>query len=189
METKYRKLAPVVAAGLVVLAAVVALRLEGRSWWCACGGWQPWIGDAWGNHTSQHLFDPYSFAHIQHGLVFWWILAVVARGMPTPWRMVTGLTLESFWELLENSHWVIDRYRGATAALGYTGDTVLNSAGDLVACGFGLWLARRLGWRWSVAWFVATEIVLVVTIRDSLMINVIMLLSPIEGIKRWQLGG
>lgn len=100
-----------------------------------------------------------------------------------------ALGVEAAWEILENSPWIIDRYRAATAAVGYTGDSVTNSLGDVAACGIGLVLASRLGWRWSTALFVATEVVLLVWIRDSLLLNVVMLVHPIDAIRVWQAAG
>jgi hypothetical protein len=89
----------------------------------------------------------------------------------------------------ENTDAVINRYRTATIALGYYGDSVTNSIVDIVACLIGFILAHRLPWRWTVAWVVVTEIVLAITIRDNLTLNIVMLIRPIEAIKRWQLGG
>ena len=98
-----------------------------------------------------------------------------------------ALGLEAAWEVFENSAFVIDRYRDA-AALGYTGDTVLNSLGDIVCCLVGVDLARRIGWRWSLAAFVGTELALLLWIRDCLLLNVAMLLYPLDAVKSWQLG-
>jgi hypothetical protein len=98
------------------------------------------------------------------------------------------LAIEGCWEIVENTHFVIDRYREATAALGYTGDSILNSLGDMLACWLGAVLARRLGWNVTWVLFFAVEVMLLATIRDSLLVNVLMLLYPISAIKAWQLG-
>jgi hypothetical protein len=42
---------------------------------------------------------------------------------------------------------VIRRYRATTLALGYEGDTVANSLGDVLSCAAGFALARLLGLR------------------------------------------
>lgn len=99
-----------------------------------------------------------------------------------------AIAIESAWELIENSNTVIERYREATAALGYEGDTVVNSLGDIFCCGIGFMIARRLGWSRSIMVFVATELVLLIWIRDSLLLEILMLMRPINAIKIWQMG-
>lgn len=99
-----------------------------------------------------------------------------------------AIAIESAWELIENTNTVIERYREATAALGYQGDTVVNSLGDILCCGIGFMIARQLGWRRSIMVFVATELFLLIWIRDSLLLEVIMLVHPVNAIKLWQIG-
>jgi hypothetical protein len=89
--------------------------------------------------------------------------------------------------MIENSNAVIQHYRQATAALGYNGDTVLNSLGDIFCCGLGFLLAVKLGWRWAIALFVAVEVVLTFWIRDSLILEILMLIHPVNSIKSWQM--
>ena len=116
-------------------------------------------------------------------------LAAWAVGQwPLAWRLCLSIAIESLWEMLENTQFVIDRYRQATAAVGYEGDTVVNSLFDILSCGVGFMVAQRLGWRWSLAVFVAVEIALMVWIRDSLLLNVLMLVYPLAGVKAWQTG-
>jgi Protein of unknown function (DUF2585) len=117
------------------------------------------------------------------------LLLLVTRTMPTAWRLCLAIAMEAVWEVVENSAYVIQRYREATAALGYQGDTVLNSLGDILCCGVGLMIARRLGWLRSLPIFIATEIVLLIWIRDSLILEIIMLIHPIDAIKAWQMAG
>ncbi len=100
-----------------------------------------------------------------------------------------AIAIESAWEIIENTNTVIQRYREATASLGYQGDTVMNSLGDILCCGVGFILARKLGWRRSIALFFAIEAVLLIWIRDSLLLEIIMLIHPIEVIKHWQMAG
>lgn len=121
------------------------------------------------------------------GLLLLLFRFVVKRNVPTSWRLAITLALEAIWEIFENTNAVIDRYREATAALGYQGDSVVNSLGDMVCCGLGLLIARKLGWLRSLPIFIATEIVLLFWIRDSLILEIIMLIHPIEAIKGWQL--
>jgi hypothetical protein len=167
--------------------AALQLHRQGRDWWCDCQRFV-WTSNAWGSLTSQTFLDPYSFTHLLHGFMFAGILLLVTRRMPTSWRLCVAIVLEGIWEILENSNAVIDRYREATAALGYHGDTVMNSMGDIVCCGVGLLIARKLGWLRSLPIFIATEIVLLFWIRDSLVLEIIMLIHPFEAIKVWQLG-
>jgi hypothetical protein len=171
-----------------VSMTVVVLRNEGRRWFCECGQLRFWVAEAQSNHTSQHLFDPYSFSHIQHGLVLFFLVSWLARRWKWPWQLWLVVVIEAGWEILENTPMVIDRYRNATAALGYTGDSILNSLGDLLSCAIGFLLARRLGWRVTWVLFLSIETIMVITIRDSLLLNVLMLVYPLEFIRIWQLG-
>lgn len=172
----------------VVAAAAVVLHLQGRLWRSASGRVLFWAGDAWSSDTSQHLFDPYSFTHLLHGVMFCGLLALVVPRLAPVWRLFLGVLLEAGWEVIENSSFVIRRYREATASLGYEGDTVVNSVGDIVACALGLVLAWRLGWRRSILLVVVVEAALLVLIRDSLLLNIVMLIYPLDWIKEWQAG-
>jgi len=174
---------------MAILAGhVTLLRLEGRLWWCACGRPDLWWGDIQSAHNSQHLLDPYSFTHVLHGLVLWGILSWVAPRLAVPWRLCAAVALEAVWEVVENTDLVIAHYRAATASLGYQGDTVANSLGDILSCTVGLLLARRLGPWVSLVLFVTLEVVLILWIRDSLLLQLVMLICPIEAIKHWQMG-
>ena len=113
---------------------------------------------------------------------------VVKRDVSTSWRLVIVLAAEAAWEILENTNAVIDRYRATTAFLGYRGDTVVNSIGDIMCCGVGVLIARKLGWLRSLPIFIASEIVLLVWIRDSLLLEILMLIYPLDAVKQWQLG-
>lgn len=176
------------AIGALFGLATVALRLEGRRWWCRCGRPTPWIGDIWGLHTSQHLFDPYSFTHIEHGLIFHAMLLPLSRWAGPRRRALLAMAVETLWEIAENTQPVIDNYRKAALARGYEGDSVANSLGDLAACGAGLWLASRLPARWSIALFAGIEVVLLVAYRDNLVLNVMMQFVPLESVQSWQMG-
>jgi hypothetical protein len=179
---------PWLATGAILLCTVVLLRAEGRSWWCACGQAFLWTSEAYGPHTSQHVLDPYSLTHVLHGVLLCGLLAWGLPRMPPAWRLVLAACAEALWEVFENSTFVIQRYRTATAALGYQGDTVANSLGDILSCLAGFWLARWLGVRGSAVLVAMTEAVLLVWIRDSLLLNILMLVYPIDGIKAWQAG-
>ena len=103
-------------------------------------------------------------------------------------RVGLAVLMESVWEVVENTSFVINRYREATIALGYTGDTVLNSVSDIAVCTGGFLLATYMGWRRSIILFAATEIALAVWIRDGLLLNILMLIYPFEAIRSWQMG-
>ena len=182
---------PYILIILVIVAAICTLHYEGRIWWCK---WdtpaQLWSSDAWGTHNSQHLFDPYSFTHVLHGLGYYGLLYLIfRRGISLAWLLFTAVLAESAWEILENSNAVIERYRAATISLQYFGDSVTNSFGDILCCIAGFFIAHKLAFWRSLALFVLTEIVLIFWIHDSLLINIIMLIYPIEAIKTWQTGG
>jgi hypothetical protein len=168
---------------------VVVLRLEGHRWWCACGSPIPWTVDIHSPHTSQHLVDPYTLTHVLHGLIFYAIFHVLGVPLRLDSRMSLAVAIEALWEVAENSPAVIERYRQTTIALGYFGDSVLNSLGDILACGIGFFLAARWPVRWSIALFLAFEMGLLLVYRDNLLLNVVMLIYPMEGIKAWQMRG
>ncbi len=185
---KYAKWQPWAVSIAIVIAALILVRLEGRAWWCACNVPSLWSGDVWGSHNSQHLLDPYSFTHVFHGFLICGLLIWTIPRMAYAWRFCLAVLLECAWEVLENSAMVIERYRAATAAQGYSGDSVANVFGDVATCAAGFWLASRLGvWR-TVLLAIVLEIVLLIWIRDNLSLNILMLIWPIEAIKTWQTG-
>src|SRR3954470_11233685 len=114
MRVSRKESAPLAAALALVACTVAVLRFEGRIWWCVGDDARPWTSDAWGRHNSQHLFDPYAFTHLLHGLVFWGVLSFASRRISAGWRAAIALAVEAAWEILENSPWIIDRYRAAT---------------------------------------------------------------------------
>jgi len=184
---QHRRSWPWLAMAVIVTLAVGQLHLQGRLGWCSCGRLSPWVGDIWSSHCSQHLFDPYSFTHVLHGLVLYGLLALACPKMPLAWRLCLAISLEAGWEVFENCDFTIQRYREMTIALDYKGDSIANSLGDILCCGAGFLLTRRLGVWGSVSLFVATEVVLLIWIRDSLLLNVVMLAWPIDAIKTWQM--
>ena len=181
------RISPSLVTAAVLAAAVFQLHHEGRVWWCACGHFYPWAGDIWSAHNSQHLFDPYSLTHVLHGLLFYGLLAWLVPRLALPWRLTLTVALEALWEVIENSRWVIQRYREATIGLGYEGDSIANSLADILCCCVGFALARQLGFKGSAVLFVVTELVLLVWVRDNLTLNVLMLTCPIDAIKAWQM--
>jgi hypothetical protein len=173
----------------LLIITVFQLHHQGRMWWCACGRPFLWEGSIWSAHTSQHLFDPYSFTHILHGVAFCGLAWLTLRRIRPAWQLCVAVGIECAWEIAENSTVIIDRYREATIGLGYTGDSIANSLSDIACCTTGFLLARALGFRRSVAFFIVTEMVLLFWIRDNLTLNVLMLLCPVNAIKVWQMAG
>jgi len=188
--TKYltlNRIWPWLVITAILLFTAIQLQIQGRLWWCSCGYLLLWAGDIWSADNSQHLFDPYTFTHILHGVVFFWLLAWLAPRLSVMWRFVIAVSIEALWEIIENSAFIIDRYRAVTAALGYNGDTIINSLSDILMCGLGFWLTFYLGFRRSLVLFVVMEIVLLIWIRDSLILNVLMLVYPVDAIRAWQM--
>jgi len=173
---------------LFVIAAII-LNFQGRVWWCEAGDYMPWSWDIWSRHNSQHIIDPYTFTHILHGVAEFWIISLIFRKVPLVWRLVIAVGIEGTWEVVENTNAVIQRYREATISLDYYGDSIINSMSDMLACASGFLIAYKIRFWRSVALFLATEAVLIVWVRDSLLINIVMLIYPIEAIKVWQTGG
>ena len=184
MITKYR--GQIVATAVIIAIAIAVLNLQGRVWWCEVGDAWPWSWEIWSRHNSQHLIDPYSFSHILHGILEFWLIGLVFWKLPMAWRFVLAIFIESSWEVLENTNQVISRYRETTISLAYFGDSIANSVADIVCCGIGFWIAFKIRLFWSAALFVFTELVLLFWIRDSLLLNILMLIWPIEAVKQWQ---
>ncbi len=178
-----------IASGMTLIVMLIGLAIEQRALFCGCGDWSPWISDVDSRHCSQHMFDAYSFSHVLHGVVFFAALWPVRDRMGAAWRLWACVLIEAGWEVLENSAFVIHRYRTATIALGYEGDSITNSLCDVLSCVAGYWLASRIVWKWSAAFFVGVELLMMAAIRDSLTLNVVMLVYPLDVIKQWQLGG
>jgi len=179
----------ITAAVLIVAAAAAILLAMGRNPICTCNAIDLWVGGRDSPRTSQMLADWYSFSHIVHGLIFYAALWLIARRWPVQWRFVVALLVEASWEVIENTPMVIDRYRTTTAALGYTGDSVLNSVSDILMMVVGFFLARKLPLWASIGLLVVLEVIPLLVIRDNLTLNVWMLLSPDKAVGAWQAGG
>lgn len=188
LRVSAKKIWPWLAIIVVVAAALYQLHRQGRMWACSCGEVRLWVGNTWSAENSQQFLDPYSFTHLLHGFIFYGLFASITPRWPLAWRLWLAVSFEALWEIVENTNLIIERYRGVTVAIGYQGDTILNSFGDILSFGVGFMLARRLGLSRSVVVFVITEVVLVTWIRDSLILNVIMLVYPIDAIRGWQMG-
>jgi len=187
MLARLSRLHPILIVCAVLVAAAAILLAMGRPPICACGSVDLW-GEV-GPEQSQMLADWYSASHIVHGLSFYGALSLAARTWPVERRLLIALLIETAWEIAENTPLVIDRYREATAALGYTGDSVLNSVSDIAMMALGFLAARKLPLWASVALVLVLELVPLIVIRDNLTLNVWMLLAPNDAILAWQSGG
>ena len=179
---------PLYASAAVMFSAAAMLWWLGRVWWCQAGDYRPWSFAVFSEHNSQHIIDPYSFTHVLHGVAEFWLIGLVFRFVPLHWRLVIALAIEGSWEVVENTDYVINRYREATISLNYYGDSILNSLSDILCCGLGFLIAYKLRFWKSLALFLSTEVVLIAWIRDSLLLNIVMLIYPLDAIKHWQSG-
>lgn len=175
-------------AFFIVAVAAAMLLAMGRPPICTCGTIELWVNQGDSPKTSQMLADWYSPSHVIHGFLFYALLWLVARRQPIERRFLIALVAEIAWEILENTDWAINRYREATIAIGYTGDSILNTLSDVGMMALGFWLARKLPlWTIVVAGFLL-ELAALVAVRDNLLLNVWMFLFPIEAIRNWQAG-
>jgi len=180
----------VLVAAVGVCAATAAIELwMGRLPFGPDGRMGLWEGNIWSSEQSQRFADPYTFSHTIHGMLFYAILWLLARRAPVEKRFIGALVMEGAWEILENSPIIINRYREATIALGYVGDSVFNSVSDILFAALGFLFAWRVRPWVTVAVILAMEIGTALWMRDNLTLNIVMLLHPIDAIKDWQMAG
>jgi len=187
-RTMTRSLRPYLFVAGLILATAAWLLWSGRLPICACGFVSLWHGQVPSSQNSQHLSDWYTPSHIIHGLLFYGVLWLVARRLSFGNRLALATAVECLWEVVENSAMVIERYRTATVALDYYGDSVVNSVADVGAMVAGFYLARALPVWASVALALGFEVLTAFVIRDGLALNVLMLLWPVPGVLEWQSG-
>ena len=171
--------------GIIVVTAALLLSF-GRVPMCTCGYISLWTGTVYGPENSQQLSDWYTPSHLIHGILFFALLTFLFSRTSVGFRLILATLIEVAWELLENSQLIIDRYRSATLAVGYNGDSVLNSVSDITAMICGFFLARYVPWWVSVLVVIFFELFVGYMIHDNLTFNIIMLIHPVEAIKVWQ---
>ncbi|MDQ3077086.1 MAG: DUF2585 domain-containing protein [bacterium] len=185
----WKKLLGIIIVLLIVHAGI--LYFMGQVSICKCGYVNLWQGVVASSENSQHISDWYTFSHIIHGFVFYFVLWLINKKWPIPWkkRLIMAIFLEGAWEIFENTDLIINRYRDIPAYRDYFGDSIINSVSDIIAMILGFLAARKMPVWITVLLMVAMEIFVGLSIRDNLTLNVIMLIYPVEALMEWQAGG
>ena len=180
------------AAALVGLQVAI-LHGFGQPLIAASGKILLWVGNPRSPDTSQQLTDWYSFSHIIHGFIFFGLLRLLAPRLPLAARLLIAMGIEIGWEITENTPAIIQHYRKQALAVGYVGDSILNSVSDTVMMASGFFFASRIRAPIVIALAIGLELFTAWAIRDNLTLNVLGLvapsdLAPMRAIHTWQAG-
>jgi len=179
----------------IILFSFVLLTIQALLLWsygqpliCTCGEIKLWEGVVLSSGNSQHLMDWYSFSHLIHGFLFYFLAWICFPRASIGMRFLFALSIEVSWEMIENTPIIIQHYREQALAQGYIGDSILNSLSDSLFMILGFWLSWRLPIWLIVVIAVGLEIWTAYIIHDNLLLNIINLIHVFPAIAAWQSG-
>ena len=171
----------------IISVQAITLYLFGQPPICTCGYIKLWEPDVMSSGNSQHLTDWYTFSHIIHGFLFFWLFSAIFRKKPLWAILLSALLLEAGWEIAENTPFVINAYREQALAQGYVGDSVINSVFDTLSALLGFIIAKKLPVKTVLGIMLVLEMVVGYLIHDNLTLNVLNFVYKNKTITEWQM--